>query len=162
MRLSSQKTPRRFAPRFQNFETGSQLHAVTPGNFVFCELLIQLCAVIKPKLLTLATLSLSLGNVDALKLAIDDGRITRLDFLISDYFANVNKQIMAHLEQSAIGRNWKIGKARNHAKVALFDCGLVIETSANLRSSDNIEQITAVNDPALYDFHRAWIGKLIP
>ncbi len=145
-----------------DLEPGSQLHAVTPGNFVFCELLIQLCTAIKPKKLTLATLSLSVGNVDALKLAIDDGRIRQLDFLISDYFANVNKPIMGAMEQAAIGRKWKIGKARNHAKVALFDCGLVIETSANLRSSDNIEQITAVHDVELYDFHREWIAKLIP
>ena len=141
---------------------GDQLHAVTPGNFVFCELLIQLCTTIKPKMLTPATLSLSVGNVDALKIALDDGRIRRLDFLISDYFANVNKPIMGTMEQAAIRRNWKIGKARNHAKVALFDFGLVIETSANLRSSDNIEQITAVHDVDLYDFHREWIAKLIP
>ena len=69
---------------------------------------------------------------------------------------------MGAMEQAAIGRKWKIAKARNHAKVALFDCGLVIETSANLRSSDNIEQITAVHDVELYDFHREWIAKLIP
>ena len=139
-----------------------RLHAITPGNFVFCELVIQLCTEASPKTLTLATLSLSMGNVDALKTAIDDGRIGSLNFLISDYFANVNKPIMAHMEQSAIGRKWRIGRARNHAKIALFDCGLVIETSANLRSSDNIEQITAMHDGELYCFHREWISKLIP
>ena len=36
----------------------------------------------------------------------------------------------------------------------------VIEGSANLRSSDNLEQIAVFNDPDLVAFHQAWIDTL--
>lgn len=53
---------------------------------------------------------------------------------------------------------------RNHCKVICLptDSGhhFVIEGSANLRSSDNLEQIVITNDPATLAFHRQWMADL--
>jgi len=146
-----------------DLEEGDRLHAVLPGNFVFAEILTQLAERMKPESVTLATLSLSKQNVDALAAALDAGHIGRINFLISEYFAATNKAIMQHMEQAAQNRRWRIGTKRTHAKIATLDTNhLVIETSANLRSSQNVEQLSVFRDRALHDFHAGWIAELLP
>ena len=80
-------------------------------------------------------------------------------------FEKTNVGIFQHLTKAAADHPaLTIATARTPAKVALFQFGkndrLTIETSANLRSSQNIEQITAIADPALYAFHRQWLDEL--
>lgn len=142
-------------------EAGDRLHAITPGHYVFGDLLMQLADRLRPAELTIATLSLSTDNVDALARRLDGGAVGRLRFVISDYFANTNKAIYEHMQHAASSRAWQIATVRTHAKIAIVDPpGLVIETSANLRSSQNIEQITAIVDPELAAFHGDWIDPL--
>jgi DNA-binding TFAR19-related protein (PDSD5 family) len=146
-----------------DLEEGDRLHAVLPGNFVFAEILTQLAERMKPQTVTIATLSLSKANVDALAAALDAKHIGQLEFLISDYFGATNKAIMAHMEQAAQNRRWRIGTKRTHAKIATLDTNhLVIETSANLRSSQNVEQLSVFRDRELHDFHTRWITDLMP
>ena len=33
--------------------------------------------------------------------------------------------------------------------------------SANLRTNKNIEQMTAINDPGIHDWHAAWIDEKV-
>ena len=146
-----------------DLDEGDRLHAVLAGDFVLCHALTQLAERMKPQTMTIATLSLSRQNVDALAAALDAGHIGRINFLISEYFAATNKTIMAHMEQTAKTRRWRIGSKRSHAKVVTLDTNhLVLETSANLRSSQNIEQLSAFNDPQLHAFHTKWISELMP
>jgi hypothetical protein len=147
---------RRASPQIADLEEGDRLHAVLPGNFVFAEILTQLAERMKPQSVSIATLSLSRQNADALAAALDAGHIGELSFLISD------KAIMKHMEQAAQHRRWRIGSKRSHAKVATLDTHIVLETSANLRSSQNIEQLSAFNDTQLHAFHTQWITELMP
>ena len=48
----------------------------------------------------------------------------------------------------------------NVKNAASNDLDTDLEGSANLRSSDNLEQMLLVNDPATHDFHAAWIDEL--
>jgi hypothetical protein len=53
--------------------------------------------------------------------------------------------------------------ARNHAKIILVsydDNWFTFETSANLRSSDNLETMTIFNDREIHDFHAEWIDEI--
>jgi DNA-binding TFAR19-related protein (PDSD5 family) len=146
-----------------DLDEGDRLHAVIPGNFVFAEILTQLAERMKPESVTLATLSLSKQNVDALAAALDAGHIGRINFLISEYFAATNRQIMQHMEQAAQNRRWRIGAKRSHAKIATLSAGhIVIESSSNLRSSQSVEQLSAFRDRELHDFHAGWIAELLP
>ena len=146
-----------------DLEEGDRLHAVIPGNFVFAEILTQLAERMKPESVTIATLSLSKANVDALAAALDAGHIGRINFLISEYFCATNKEIAAHMEQAAKSRRWRIGSKRSHAKIATFSAGhIVIESSGNLRSSQSIEQLSVFCDRELHDFHTRWIAELLP
>ncbi len=146
-----------------DLEEGDRLHAVLPGNFVFAEILTQLAERMKPENVSVATLSLSKQNVDALAASLDAGHIGTLNFLISEYFCATNKPIMAHMLHAAQNRRWRIGTKRTHAKIATLDAGhIVLETSANLRSSQSIEQASVFNDRELHDFHAGWIADLLP
>lgn len=141
---------------------GDRLHAITPGHYIFGDLLMQLADHHRPEVMHVVTLSLSTANVEALAARLDAGVIGELRFLVSNYFASTNKEIHAALSAAAEARaeRWKLAIVRTHAKIALLAPALVIETSANLRSSQNIEQITAVADRELYEFHRAWMDPL--
>ena len=145
-----------------DLEEGDRLHAVLAGDFVLCHALTQLAERMKPQTMTLATLSLSKANVDALAASLDAGHIGRINFLISEYFAATNKAIMAHMEQAAKTRRWRIGTKRSHAKIATLSAGhIVIESSGNLRSSQSVEQLSAFSDRQLHDFHAGWIAELL-
>ena len=141
------------------------LHAIVPGDFIFCDLLTTVCRTRKPLSLHIATLSMSKGNVDALTAELTAGNVGSIAILISNFFEKTNVGIFEHLTKAAADHPaFTVATERTHAKVALFQFGksdrLTIETSANLRSSQNLEQITAIADPALYDFHRQWLDEL--
>lgn len=140
-------------------EPGDHMHAIVAGDFVFCDLLTRIAQQLGPAALTVSTLSLSSKNVDALADGIAAGHISSFRLLLSHYFQSTSKEIFTQIEA-------KLGKcvsvARTHAKVALFDLPdrkLVIEGSANLRSSGNLEQISVFSDPDLYAFHVAWMKE---
>ena len=47
-------------------DAGDVLHAIVPGDFIFCDLLTTICRTRKPARLDIATLSMSKANVDSL------------------------------------------------------------------------------------------------
>lgn len=59
----------------------------------------------------------------------------------------------------------RLAAARRHAKTTLFEVDdgrkYVIESSANLRSCQSVEQFMIAQDAELYDFHEAWINDLM-
>lgn len=152
----------RLVGEIAGLEAGDRLHAITPGHYVFGDLLTQLVDRLRPDELHVVTLSLSIANVDAVAGLLDGCKVGRVAFMVSNYFASTNKEIHAHLIARAAERaeRWKVAVTRTHAKIAMVSPRLVIETSANLRSSQNIEQITALADAELYAFHRAWMDPL--
>ena len=146
-------------------DAGDVLHAITPGDFVFNDLITAVCRTRKPMALHIATLSMSKANVDSLTAELRAENVGSIAILISNFFEKTNVGIFQHLTKAAADHPaFTVATERTHAKVALFQFGkndrLTIETSANLRSSQNIEQITAIADPALYDFHRGWLDEL--
>lgn len=123
-------------------EDGDMLHAITCGDFVFCDFILRLIEREgTPRAMTATTLSLSLKNVE--KLAAGD--------------------ILRAIEALMIPiPTFRLTIGRSHAKVTLLDYpdrAYVIESSANLRSSRNIEQITAKRCRDLHDFHLTWIEE---
>ncbi len=143
---------------------GDRLHAIAGGDFIFGSLFETITREERATRVYLSTLSLSAVNVDDLARSVAEERIGSLWILVSDYFSKTNQNIFTKLERVA-GPRIILGVARTHAKVALFDFGkrkLVIESSANLRSSGNIEQISAFADAELFEFHREWIEGCMP
>jgi len=141
------------------------LHAIVCGDFVFCDLLTRIVSRLgAPAKLTVATLSLSIRNLEALVAMLQAEPDLHFHLVLSHYFQSTSKEIFVALEKLVLETfpdRAAVTVGRSHAKVAVFDYAaglpLVIETSANLRSSGNIEQIAAFRGRELADFHLGWI-----
>lgn len=143
------------------------LHALVCGDFVFCDLLTRTVDRFGPPVtLTVATLSLSTKNLDALVAMLTRHPDLRFHLILSHYFQSTSKEIFTALEKllsEIFPHRFTLTIGRSHAKIALFDYTdrepLVIESSANLRSSGNLEQLTVFRGRELADFHLEWIEE---
>jgi hypothetical protein len=140
-------------------------HCILRGDFVLCDLI---PTIIEDRgrcpHLRVATLGLSLANADALACLVERGRIGALTVVVSHYFAQVDKATVFLAVQRRLADRGKLVVTRSHAKVICLptDAGdsFVIEGSANLRSSDNLEQMLILNDAQTLAFHERWISEL--
>lgn len=144
---------------------GEHTHCALRGDFVPCDLILAMIEARGrcPDLL-IATLGMSVANADTLASLIARGLVGKLTIVCSHYFREVDKkttfrQVKARLEGVAT-----LIVSRSHAKVWCLPTvngdSYVVEGSANLRSSDNSEQLTVFNDPDLDAFHREWLLSL--
>lgn len=110
--------------------------------------------------MTISTLSMSQENVDSLELLMRGDFIVKLRLMVSDYFYGHERRtiipyIYRHLD---IGERFQLGVARVHTKTCHFltlgGKKIVMHGSANMRSSQNVEQLTIEDDPELYDFYK--------
>ena len=112
----------------------------------------------------IATLGLSTANAVTLAELKESGRIRSLTIVCSHYFQQVDiattfREVAARLDGVA-----RIVIERSHAKVVCLPTAAgdhyVLEGSANIRSSDNLEQMTIFNDAEVLEFHRGWMDQL--
>jgi hypothetical protein len=116
----------------------------------------------------IATLSYSMENVDALWTAFGEGALTGLDFVTSHFFySHYRETLWRALVTNLPRKACRYAVAGTHAKVALLipDDGSApwcIEGSANLRSCQNLEQITvSIGDAEAVRFHARWIDRIL-
>ncbi len=151
---------------------GEATHAVMTGRY---DLMILLSAVLESygvtcRHLRIATLSFNGRNVSEIAhlLRVEPpGPVERVTLLCSTFFQEHNRAEFADAARTVAGfpGRWRLAAARSHAKVACVDLvdgrKLVLEGSANLRTNSNREQLTAVLDAELHDWHAAWIDELV-
>jgi hypothetical protein len=147
---------------------GESLHGVISGKYALFELIAAIIERTGSAIehLTLATLSFSKNNASELLGMLDGGHIDRVSLLVSYYFKSTNREIYDSLVPELRRRGHKVLAMRTHCKITLArmkngTC-YVAESSANLRSSKNVEQFVLTNCPDLYQFHYDWInGELL-
>ena len=142
---------------------GEQFHAIVRGDFIFGDFLEALVYEknVIVKNMHLSTLSMSQNNIDSLAGMIEDSRIENLTLVLSNYFYSHERRILIPyaLEKLDIKNNFDMLIIRNHTKLCLLEIGnlkLVMSGSANLRSSESIEQFVIQESPELYDFYLQW------
>jgi hypothetical protein len=84
--------------------------------------------------------------------------------LVSHYFQSTEKELFEAMARELMPAGCQLYVGRIHAKVLLFDFfseKITITASANLRSSNNIEQVDVFSWPALFIFHREWMQEVI-
>ena len=149
-------------------EEGDTLHGVTCGDFVMGDIIGQMVEKVGcPDRLTISTLSLSVKNAEMLARILVANPALVVQMAVSHYFQSTNGEVFTALETLLVEKfpgRFNLGVGRTHAKILCFDypeAAYVIETSANLRSSNNIEQFVISNNPELLDFHATWINEII-
>lgn len=141
-------------------------HAVLCGDFVLCDLIPALLAQRgRTPHLRIATLSMSSANAAELARLVALGLVGDITIVCSHYFAQVDKATTFREVTARLAGLATICVCRVHCKVicipTVTEDTYVIEGSANLRSSDNTEQIVITNDPATHQFHASWIDDLV-
>lgn len=153
----------KYAKDFANeiiIDKDSRYYALIDGSFItgdFIEAFLvknQKCAKI-----TLSTLSLSLENVDSFANLINAGYISELNIIVSDYFFGHEKHNLVRYMYEVLDVNdvFQLSVCRTHTKITLIeyeDKKIVISGSANLRSSDNLEQLSIEENEELYNFNK--------
>jgi hypothetical protein len=129
------------------------------GSFIFGDFIEAYLVTndIKAKV-TLSTLSLSQENIDSFANLLDKGYISELNIIISDYFFAHERNLLVRYmyEVLDIDNKFQLAVCRTHTKITLLeheDKKIVISGSANLRTSDNLEQISIEENEELYDFN---------
>lgn len=150
-----------------DIKPGYRMFAIVSGDFVFGDLLwtLVLSSMVKPKRMTIQTLSMSKRNVQTLRLIMD--RCTELESLrlvLSDYFYSHERRpgqlVPLIYETLDYDGRLDVAFASVHTKIVTIETTdglkIVIDGSANLRSSRNIEQFRLECDDGLYD----WIDEV--
>lgn len=145
------------------------LFCIVDGSFVFGDFILAFLHYhdIKAVRMDISTLSLSMHNIVGLETFMKKGYIENLNFLIGYYFyAHEKKGLMEALYETLdFEDRLQVAVSRNHMKCVtiLTDRGhkIVIEGSANLRSSDNLEQFNLEFNNEKYDFITEFNSKLL-
>jgi len=133
---------------------------VISGNFVFGDFLEAFIAGknFEIKLLTISTLSLSEQNIDTLRYLLKENYVEQLHLIVSDYFFAHEKHALIKklYEYLDIDNRFQLSVVGSHMKIVTFETKrggkVIIDGSANLRSSANLEQFRIEENESLYDF----------
>lgn len=143
--------------------------AIVDGSFVFGEFILAFLAHhnIKAVRMDVSTLSLSMQNIAGFQHFMKQGYIDNINFLIGYYFyAHERKGLIKEMyKELDFDNKMQLAVCRNHMKCVtiLTDRGnkIVMHGSANLRSSDNLEQFHLSFAPETYDFITEFNDKIL-
>ena len=157
--------------RTWEFRPGSRMFAVVSGNFVFGDVLGALAKRLNMRKITIQTLSMSERNINVLGRVLDTCKnLERLRLVLSDYFYSHERrpgQLVPHIYETLDredGPEFDCAYASVHTKIVSIETAnggkLVMDGSANLRSSRNIEQLRVECDADLYDWVEAMADRI--
>jgi len=127
-------------------DEGEIIYGLIPGNFQYGDMIPLIFRETTATEIHLSTLSM---NPDNVRMLIDlRADVERMLVLVSSYWQYTDKQrVQILLSEAAKNHNFTVRHLRIHSKVVLFwspnDCW-ILSGSANLRSSDSIEQFSLI------------------
>lgn len=137
------------------------------GSFVFGDFIESLIYKkrLMPSAVYLTTLGMGEGNADSIVNLTDYMRCQKVNLIVSHYFASVERnKLMRYMADEFRGRPIDIAVIASHCKIALIfsDAGnVMISGSANLSSSDNVEQFTMIHDPGVIDYTKRRLDEIM-
>lgn len=152
-----------------NLAENPRYDCIVSGSFIFGDFIEAFIVHnnIKCKKMVISTLSMSQENADSLRTLLEKNYVDDLTLIVSDYFySHERNDLIKYIYQNLdIDNKFQLCAARTHTKICYFETlggkKIVIHGSANLRSSDNIEQFTIENNSDLYDFYDEFHSQII-
>lgn len=150
-------------------EKECRIHCILNGNFQFFDMIFEMFVKydFKVKKMTISTLSLSQDNIESMAVLLENGYIDELNLIVSDFFYSHEKHSLVKFiyEQLDIDNKFQFAVAGTHCKIITFETELgtkfCFHGSANLRSSNNIEQLCIENNDELYYFYDELHDKIL-
>lgn len=150
---------------------GERYDVIVSGNFVFGDFIYAWMTHqgIRAKTMTISTLSMGTRNVDVLAQLKKTGYIKELNLVVSAYFySNYRKDVVPYIYEKLDDQekgDFQMGVAGIHTKTMTLETEdgmkIVMQGSANLRSSANIEQFILEDNPEVYEFYKDYTDKII-
>lgn len=144
------------------------VHCLMRGNFHGWDLVPAVLHLAQPATITalyVATLGFNKQNATELVAFLDSGKVHSVVFVCSCYFQKANPDEFELLRAGLALRGHSVVATRSHAKILAMQLSdgraVVAESSANLRSCRNIEQVCLTESPELFGFHRHWIDEVV-
>jgi hypothetical protein len=142
---------------------------IIDGSFIFGDFIEAFLTDrnMKVKELTISTLSMSQENIESFRNLLEWGYVEKLNIIVSDFFYSHerNNLVKYMYERLDINDAFQFSVCRTHTKICMFENyrneKFIIHGSANLRSSDNIEQFMIEENKDLYDFNYDFHKKII-
>ncbi|MCI8438099.1 MAG: hypothetical protein HFF73_01105 [Oscillospiraceae bacterium] len=123
-----------------------------PGNFIFGDFLEALCYKkrLAPDEIYITTLGMSQDNVDSIVNLTDYLGCKKVNLIVSHYFAGVERhKLIPYMQREFAGKQIDVAVLQSHCKIALIFSSkgnILISGSANLSSSNNVEQFVIMHD----------------
>jgi hypothetical protein len=153
-----------------DFTPNSRTIMFTDGSFIFGDLIEAIFTTkqVVTKELHIASLSFNMENIVSLYNAVESGAVGKLVLYISHgFFAHERQRSIKVAVDlfASLGRDcFQLVVCRTHCKVVMFETiggnYITMHGSANLRSSDSIEQVMIENDKNTFDAFKGFFDKL--
>lgn len=134
--------------------------SIVSGSFIFGDFLEALIfkKSLAPSKLYITTLGMGSDNVDSIVNIAEYLGCQEVNLIVSHYFAAVERhKLIPYMVKEFRGLNVNLAVLATHCKISLIyseQGDVMISGSANLSSSDNVEQFFMVHDPAAIEYAR--------
>ena len=141
--------------------------ALVSGRFVFGDFIEALCADknLRPYAVYITTLGMNQDNIDSLVNLVDCLGCKKVNLLVSHYFAGTERHnLMPYIYREFSGRPMDVAVLQSHCKIALIlsrKGDIMISGSANLSSSNNVEQFILMHDPVAIAFVKKKLDSIM-
>ena len=141
--------------------------ALVSGRFVFGDFIEALCADknLRPSAVYITTLGMNQDNIDSLVNLVDCLGAKKVNLLVSHYFAGTERHnLMPYIYKEFSGRPMDVAVLQSHCKIALILSrrgDIMISGSANLSSSNNVEQFILMHDPVAIAFVKRKLDSIM-
>lgn len=132
--------------------------AFVSGTFIFGDLIEALCFTkhLDPEQIYITTLGMSRENIDSIVNLTMCLRAKQINLLISNYYMGVERHNnVPYFQQEFAGQPINVAVLASHCKCVLIRSlkgDIFITGSANLSSSNNVEQFVILHDKSIIDF----------
>lgn len=148
-----------------------RFYCFTDGNFIFGDFIEAFLVGrnMKAKELTISTLSLTQNNVDSLRNLLVGDFVDKLNLIVSDHFYTYERDNLIEYiyELLDFEDKFQLSVCNNKSKIVLIhteNCNgmkYIIHGSANLSSSNSVEQFSIEENEELFDFNKKVLDTMI-
>lgn len=144
--------------------------AVVSGSFIFGDFIEAMCDVhdLQPEEIIISTLGMNSDNVDSIVNLVDYLGVGHVRLIVSNYFYSMERRpgkLIQYMMQEFKGKPISVAICASHTKLCLMQGtrygNIVMAGSANLSSSDNLEQFSYTHDDGVFQFCKRICGGIL-
>jgi hypothetical protein len=136
------------------------------GKFIFGDFIEALLykKQLKPKRVYITTLGMSGENIDSI-VNLEVLGAEEINLIVSNYFVAMERnKLVPYMVREFSGHNINVAVLSSHCKICLIECeqgNIIIAGSANLSSSNNVEQFQIMHDDKVFKTVKRMLNDIL-